>query len=73
MPLTREEQSLDLMREAYRDVGEVEYVSALYQIRKEQKNMIEQLAKVNGVTQVAIVRDIIDEWRKMKLGDCNGQ
>lgn len=69
MPLPRKAQSLKIIRDAYRDVGEVEYVKALYELRKEQKQMIKQLADFNGTTQVAIVRDIIDEWRRMKLGE----
>lgn len=72
MPLPREAQSLNAIRDAYLNAGEVEYVKALYELRREQKEMIKRLADINGTTQVAIVRDIIDEWRRMKLGE-NGQ
>lgn len=70
MPLPREKQSLNVIKKAYRVTGEVEYAKALYHLRKEQKDMLEELARVNGTSQVAVLRDIIDEWREMKLGGC---
>lgn len=67
---TKSPQSLEIIKNAYRNDGAAQTVSRNYHIRIEQDEMIGELATYSGETKVTVLRAIIDEWREMKLRGC---
>lgn len=67
MGIVRSAQSLDLIRKSRNHNGDAELVLTSFQLRREQKEMIDALAKRTGEKQATIVRAIIDDWCEMKL------
>lgn len=61
-------QSLDIIEYA-QDNRDGKLILANYQLRKDQKDMIVKLAKLNGERQATIIRAIIDEWVTTKTRD----
>lgn len=43
--------------------------SCNFHLRLEQDELLEDLARFNGDTKVAMLRAIIDEWRELRMGD----
>lgn len=67
----RSQQALKILRDAYGSESGNEKVSRNYHLRKEQDVMLDLLAESFHETKVTVLRSIIDEWREMKLGDCD--
>lgn len=65
MSLVRSSASLELVKKAYEGNGDL--VMTSLQVRKDQKLMLEGLARMNSSYQAAVLRTILDEWCEMKL------
>ncbi|MBK7919319.1 MAG: hypothetical protein IPJ94_24255 [Chloroflexi bacterium] len=66
MKPTGSPQSLAILRSAY-SASNGSTVSRNYHLRKEQDEMIAELADFHGESKVTVLRAIIDEWRELKL------
>ncbi len=60
---------IKMLRMAYSNGDGRTRVSRNFHLRKEQDDMIAQLAEENAETKVTVLRAIIDEWRIMKLSE----
>lgn len=68
MALIRNAKALNLLKSS--NGIETSLVLTSFQLRKDQKELIEKLAEQNSERQATIIRAIIDEWREMKLSGC---
>lgn len=64
-------QSRKALKNAYRDPEGFVTVSRNFHIRKEQDDLLGELAHLNSESKVTVLRAIIDEWRDMKLRGCD--
>lgn len=60
-------QSLKILEGAYNAIDGRETISRNFHIRKEQDEMLTELARYNHETKVTVLKFIIDEWREMKM------
>lgn len=69
MAIIRSPGSRELVRETYEAEEGAELVLTSFQLRRAQKEMINQLADWNAISQAALIRTIIDEWCELNLRD----
>jgi hypothetical protein len=63
-------QSLEIVKQKYRQVNGTNKVLTSYFLRPDQKAIIDDLAGEVGMRQADIVRGMIDEWCEMILSGC---
>ncbi len=56
-----------VLESAYDDEDGGVTVSRSFHIRREQDEMLKELAVLNGVTKVGMLRMLIDDWRLMRF------
>lgn len=68
MSVVRSAQSLKEVLEHSKNDGSSDPLKITsFQLRTEQKTMIDELARRNGESQATIIRAIVDEWVELKL------
>lgn len=67
MGVVRSAQSLDVLKRSTNQSNGAELTLTSFQLRKDQKVMIEELARRNGESQATVIRAIIDEWVALKM------
>ncbi len=72
MRLADSQKAAGLMREVITDEGDANKVYLSAMVSPPQKQLIEQLAKLNRANQADVLRAIIDEWCEAKLAESSG-
>jgi glutamate mutase epsilon subunit len=67
MKLAGLDRANDLMRAVLSDTGEENKVYLSAMVLRSQKDLIEELARLNRANQADVLRAIIDEWRQHRL------
>ncbi len=73
MSIVKSADALEILSQAYGKHGGNETKPKRWDLRQEQLELLRGLSERYSESQISILRGIIDEWREMKLKECEAR